>query len=238
MDNKFKVEIWSDVACPFCYIGKREFEKALETFPEKDNLDIEWKSYQLDPDLVTNPKKSFAAHLSEAKGISVETAEHMGDQIAERARGLGLDYHFEKVIPANTMKAHNLIHFAKKYNKQNEAEEILFRAYFIEGKNIDDIKTLLEMGDILKLHVAELKTALEDLKYYDDVRADIYEAFQLGVRGVPFFVFDRKYAVSGAQQDEAFRQTLKKSYSEWEWEQNKPLIVQDGEVCDIEGKCH
>lgn len=238
MNNKLKIEIWSDVVCPFCYIGKREFENAMSSFPEKDRIAVEWKSYQLDPDLITDTQKSLAEHLSEAKGISIESAKNMSDQIAERAKELGLDYRFDKVIPANTLKAHNLLHVAKKYGKQNDVEESLFHAYFTEGKNVDDTETLLNIGVQSGLDINELKVVIEHLKYSDDVRADIYEAFQLGVRGVPFFVFDRKYAVSGAQSEDVFRQTIQKSFTEWEMQQNKPLTIQEGETCDIEGNCN
>lgn len=238
MNDKLKVEIWSDVVCPFCYIGKREFENAMSAFPEKDKIAVEWKSYQLDPDMITDVSKSLAEHLSEAKGISVESAVDMGNQITERAKGLKLDYRFDKVIPANTMRAHNLLHFAKKYGRQAEVEESLFHAYFTEGKNVDDTETLLEIGAESGLDVNELKAVIEDLKYYDEVRADIYEAFQMGVRGVPFFVFDRKYAVSGAQSEDIFRQTIQKSFTEWASEQNRPLTIQGGDACDIEGNCN
>lgn len=238
MNNKLKVEIWSDVVCPFCYIGKREFEKALEQFPQKDRLDIEWKSYQLAPELETQPGKNINDYLVEAKGISLKDAEQMNASIAERGKGLGLEYNFQNAIPANTMKAHNFAHFAKKYGKQDEAEEVLFRSYFTEGKNIDDTDVLLKLGEELGLDTEQLKPALENLEFENDVRADIYDAFQLGVRGVPFFVFDRKYGVSGAQPHQAFLETLEKSFSEWEGLQPTPLKVQRGESCDIDGNCN
>lgn len=237
MENKMKIEIWSDVICPFCYIGKREFEKALEQFPEKDQFDIEWKSYQLAPDMTTKQGKSIDEYLSESKGISIDDAHSMNASVSERAKEVGLDYHFEKAIPANTMKAHCFSHFAKKYHKQNEAEELLFRSYFTEGKNIDDTSTLLELGKDLGLDTDELKAALENETYTDVVREDIYEAFQLGVRGVPFFVFDRKYAVSGAQPETVFTQTIQKSFTEWEKSQPESLHVSDGDSCSATGDC-
>lgn len=237
-DNKLKVEIWSDVACPFCYIGKREFEKALQSFPERNQLNIEWKSYQLDPDIVTDDKKSMSAYLSEIKGMPEDKVKKMHEQLTLRAAEVGLNYHFEKAIPANTMNAHSFSHFAKKCGKQDEAEELLFRAHFTEGKNIDSVDTLLEMAGKLNLDREELKKSLEEKTYFEDVRADIYEAFQLGVRGVPFFVFDRKYAVSGAQPDGVFTETIKKSWSEWKQNQNKFQKIGDGESCDINGNCN
>lgn len=236
-NNRLKVEIWSDVVCPFCYIGKREFEKALESFPQKEQLDIEWKSYQLNPEMVTDTSKNIDQYLADAKGISIEAAHQMNTSVTSRAKEVGLDYHFEKAIPANTMKAHCLLHLAKKYNQQDAMEELLFRAYFTEGKNIDDVSTLVSLGEQLGLNPEEIKTTLENETYYDEVRQDIYDAFQLGVRGVPFFVFNRKYGVSGAQPDFVFTQTLEQSFSDWLQTQTKPLIVQTGETCDINGNC-
>lgn len=233
-----KVEIWSDIMCPFCYIGKREFEKALEKFSGKDQLEIEWRSYQLSPDLVTAPDKNIDEYLAESKGISVDEAHNMNNYVTQRAKEVGLDYHFDKAIPANTMKAHCLTHFAKKYGKQNKAEELLFRSYFTEGKNIDDVNTLLELGAELGLDTEKLKTDLTDETYYEEVRADIYEAYQLGVKGVPFFVFDRKYAVSGAQPDQVFTQTLEQSFKEWTDSQKKnKLNIIEGETCSTDGEC-
>src|SRR5690606_1038186 len=125
MEDKMKVEIWSDIMCPFCYIGKRKFEAALEQFPSREKLTVEWKSYQLSPDIKTNPEISIHQYLAAHKNISVERAMEMNEQIAAMAKQAGLEYHFDKVIPANTKKAHELLHFAKKQGKQNEAEEIL-----------------------------------------------------------------------------------------------------------------
>lgn len=238
MNNKLKVEIWSDIVCPFCYIGKREFEKALEQFPQKEALDIEWKSYQLAPDMGDNKGKNVVESLAESRGFSVEESRSMNQNIAERAKEVGLDYNFESALPVNTMKAHNLAHFAKQHNKQDEAEELLFRAYFTEGKNLSDTDVLLDLGKQLDLDTEALKKALDTLQYEEDVRSDIYEAFQVGVRGVPFFVFDRKYGVSGAQSHQAFLETLEKSYADWQQSQTTtPLQMQTGAACDTDGNC-
>jgi len=213
--NKMKVEIWSDVMCPFCYIGKRKFETALNQFPEKENVQLIWKSFQLSPDMKTNPEKNINQFLAEHKGISVQEAKHMNDHVTQLAAKVGLVYDFDKAIVANSFNAHRLVHFAKHHDKQNEAEEQLFKAYFTDGKNTDDIATLIQLGSAIGLDAATLKTALETNMYAEDVKADIYEAQQIGVRGVPFFVFNRKYAVSGAQESPVFLQTLEKSFAEW-----------------------
>lgn len=233
-----KVEIWSDVVCPFCYIGKRKFEVALAQFENKDNIEIEWKSFQLAPNQTTMPDKKLDEFLAEKKGWSLEQAKQMNDRVVQMAQQVGLDYHLDNAIPANTHKAHELIHFAKEHGKQGEAKERLLRSYFTEGKNIDDIPTLIQLGKEIGLEEATLKSALESDTHSDGVRTDIYEAGQVGVRGVPFFVFNKKYAVSGAQEVSTFLETIEKSFTEWRKENPEtPFEVVDGQVCTPEGEC-
>lgn len=181
-----KVEIWSDVMCPFCYIGKRKFETALAQFSHKDKVELVWKSFQLAPEMKTQPDKNTHQFLADHKGMSLEQAKGMNDQVTQLAKQVGLTYNFDKSIVANSFNAHRFTHFAKQYDKQNEAEEILFRSYFTDGKNIDDYPTLIQLGAEIGLDTTALKTALEKGSYADEVRADIYEAQQVGVRGVPF----------------------------------------------------
>lgn len=236
--NKMQVEIWSDVMCPFCYIGKRRFEKALESFADKNHIQIDWKSYQLSPDMKTDPSKNIHQYLAEHKGISVEEAKSMNRQVTEMAALEGLVYNFDKAIVANSFNAHRFVHFAKQSHKQDEAEEILFRAYFTDGKNIDDYSVLRELGETIGLNDADLASALESGKYGEEVRYDIYEAGQVGVRGVPFFVFDRKYAISGAQESSAFEQILTRSFSEWRKENPaNELEIAEGPSCTPDGDC-
>lgn len=238
MSEKLKVAIWSDVMCPFCYIGKREFEKALNAFPDKNQLDIEWKSYQLAPEIETDVNKSLNEYLSDMKGISTEDASRMNMRVTERGTEVGLQFNFDKAIPANTRKAHNLLHFAKEAGKQNEAEELLFRAYFTDGKNVDDGQTLLAIGGELGLDSEALKNVLELGTFDQAIQEDIYESFQLGVRGVPFFVFDNKYGVSGAQPSEVFTQTIEQAYGEWKQSQGNSLAIIEGESCRADGNCN
>ncbi len=209
-----KVEIWSDVVCPFCYIGKRKFEAALEKFPHKDKIEVEWKSYQLSPGTKTDPSKNVHQYLAEHKGIRLEEAIEMNTRVTQMAAENGLTYNFDKAIVANSFLAHRFSHFAKQYAKQDKAEELLFRAYFTEGKNIDDINTLAELGAQIGLNPNTVKETLKTTMFSDDVHMDIYEASQVGARGVPFFVFDNKYAISGAQDSSLFLQTLEKSFAE------------------------
>lgn len=238
MKTTMKIEIWSDVMCPFCYIGKRRFETALDSFKNKDQIEIFWKSFQLSPDLKTQPEKDIHHFLAEHKGFSVDEAKNMNAQVAQMAQQAGLTFNYDDMIVANSFLAHRFAHFAKAHGKQNEAEELLFRAHFTTGKNIDDLPTLLELGKEIGLDPEALKKSLEKGDYTEDVKNDIREAQQIGVRGVPFFVFNRKYAVSGAQAVEVFQQTIEKSFEEWKSEQQKnPLEIIEGDQCDIDGNC-
>ncbi|WP_298648908.1 DsbA family oxidoreductase [uncultured Proteiniphilum sp.] len=234
-----KIEIWSDVICPFCYIGKRKFETALAQFADKEHIEVEWKSFQLMPDLNPIPGKSLDDILVETKGMSRGQAEAMNARVTQIAKKIGLVYNLEKSIPANTFNAHRFTHFAKTQGKQGEAEEALFKAYFTDSRDIGDYAVLIELGKEIGLDTEALKTALENGSYADAVRKDIDEAQQLGVNGVPFFVFDRKQAVSGAQEPATFLQVLEGSFAEWR--KNNPetkLNVIDGQACSTDGQCN
>ncbi len=233
-----KIEIWSDIVCPFCYIGKRRFEEALQAFEHKDQLQIEWKSFQLNPNTITDTETNVYQNLANHKGIGVDQARQMSDQVTQVAKEVGLSYDFDKAVVANTHRAHQMLHFAKTQNLQNETKERLLKAYFTEGINIDAIDSLIELGNEIGLDTAKLKAALDSGQYAEAVRQDIYEAQQLRIQGVPFFVFNRKYGVSGAQQVDAFTQTMNKSHSEWVAE-NNPTDLQtiQGDSCDVDGNC-
>lgn len=209
-----KIEIWSDIMCPFCYIGKKRFDDALAQFEHKDKVEVEWKSFMLSPDLKTDPTKNNNQFLAEHKGISLEEATGMNNYVTDMAAQAGLTYDFNKAIVANSFNAHRFSHFAKQYGKQNEAEEKLFAAYFTEGKNIDDAETLMAMAAELGLDVTKLANVMGSGAYAKDVMADIDEAQELGIRGVPFFVLNRKYAISGAQETAVFLDTLQKAFAE------------------------
>ena len=210
-----KVEIWSDVVCPFCYIGKRRFEQALEEFQYAKDVELEWKSFQLSPQAETNPNQNINQFLAQHKGISVDEARKMHEYVTNMATGVGLEYNFDKTVVANTFNAHRMLHFSKKHGLQRETKERICLAYFTEGKNIDDMDTLIELGEEVGLEGKALRESLQTKEYSNDVIGDVVEAQQLGIRGVPFFVFDRKYAVSGAQDSRVFLETLERSFSEW-----------------------
>lgn len=233
-----KVEIWSDVMCPWCYIGKRKFEKALEQFPQKDRIEVEWKSFQLNPDMETDPSKNIIDYLVEAKGITADHATQMLDNVTNVAAEVGLEYHMDKAVLANSFDSHRFIQFAKKNKKGDEAEEQLFHAYFTEGKNTADHDTLIDLGVKIGLDAGAVKSVLDSNQYADEVRKDVYEAQQVGARGVPFFVLDRKYAVSGAQQSDTFLGALQKSFQEWEKENPAPIqTYAQGDSCTTDGVC-
>ena len=234
--NIMKVQIWSDVQCPFCYIGKRRFEEALFGFEHSNVIEIEWKSFLLNPTLKTDPSISVYQSLSDSKGWQMDYTRQVSNQVTEMAAQVGLNFNFDQAVVANSFNAHRLSHLAKKYNKGNELEELLFKAYFTEGKNIDDTKVLTEIGLSVGLNESEVKQTLATNNYNDDVHRDVYEAQTLNVRGVPFFVMDNRYAISGAQATEVFLNTLQTAYSEWQ-KQPAELNVTDGPTCEPGGDC-
>lgn len=235
-----KVEIWSDIMCPFCYLGKHRYEEALEEFADRAHVQTEWKSFQLDPTIPKNsPGTDTYTYLSERKGMSVERARQMTDNLTTQAAESGVTLDFEKAVVANTFDAHRLSHLAQKQGLGNEIEEKLFEAHFANGKDVSDKTVLKQIGESVGLSEAEISAMFDNNLFSDVVKADIAEAGQLGVRGVPFFVFNRKYAVSGAQPKEVFLQTLEKSFAEWRAENPLPVFttVAAGSVCDPETGC-
>jgi len=233
-----KIEIWSDVVCPFCYIGKRKLEKALSKFPQKEAIEIEWKSFQLNPDQKTNINISTLQHLAESKGWSLEQAREIVSQVAGMAEKEGLSFNFENAIVANTKNAHRLIHLAKALGKGGEMKERLLKAYFTEGLNIDDSATLILLGIEIGLEEGIIKILLESNQYEDAVDQDIYESRLIGVKGFPFFLIDRKLGISGAQPDEVFTQTLEKAWTDYTKENPKLQTVEgSAHSCEIGGEC-
>lgn len=199
-----KVDIWSDVRCPFCYIGKRKFELALEQFAHKDQVVIEWHSFELDPGAVTDPSVNVYDYLAEKKGQSRDWAVEMHAHVTNTAAEVGLDFNFDKAVVANSFNAHRLIQLAKSEGLDNEIEEQLFIAHFISGKNIDDKAELLEIGLSAGLEKMAVERVLNSEDFTAEVRADEQIAQQIGINGVPFFIFDQKLAVSGAQTPDTF----------------------------------
>jgi len=208
-----KIEIWSDIVCPFCYIGKRRFENALANFDQKDQIEVIYRSFQLNPDIKTDTDKSVIQYLSESKSVSLEKAREMTEYVTQQATIEGLDYQMDRAVVANTFRSHRLLQLALAQGLQLETKERLLKAYFIEGENIDDIPTLIKLSNEIGLtNVAE---TLRSDNYSDEVKRDLLESKQIGIQGVPFFVFNRKYGISGAQESKVFAEAIEQSFKEW-----------------------
>jgi protein disulfide-isomerase len=222
--------------CPFCYIGKRRIEEALQNFKHKDSVTIEWKSFQLDANFIAAPDDNIIDHLAEKYRKDTDWAQTMIDNMTQNAKNAGLDFHFEKAILANSFHAHRLLHLAKKYNLANELEELLFKAYLTDGKNVNDLDTLSKLGKEVGIDSEEIKQVLESNEYTKEVQQDIEQAQSIGVQGVPFFVFDNKYAISGAQPATTFLQTLERVWQEGNFDSKVTMVYTTQEnSCDIDG---
>jgi predicted DsbA family dithiol-disulfide isomerase len=218
-----KIEIWSDVACPWCYIGKRRFEAALAEFPHADSVEVQWRSYQLDPSLPEHYDGTELDYLSSRKGLAPQQVRQMFSHVAEQAKGEGLNYKFDDVVVANSFTAHRLIHLAAAHSKQDVAKERLLSDHFEHGKDIGSKDYLTALGIELGIDAGEVAELFSTDKYSDDVRHDFAEARALGITGVPFFVIDRKYGLSGAQPTALFTQALEQA-----WQEAHPLIAVGG----------
>ncbi|WP_394552084.1 DsbA family protein [Agromyces sp. MMS24-JH15] len=204
-----KIDIWSDIACPWCYIGKRHLEAGIAALgADAPAVEIEYHSYELSPDTPLDFEGSTVEYLAERKGMPVERVEQMLEHVTGVAANAGLEYHFETVAHTKTLKAHELLHFAKANGKQLELKERLLKAYFVEGGRVNRIDELVGWAEELGLDGAEAREALESGRYAADVQADIAQAQAYGIQGVPFFVFEGKYGVSGAQPAEVFANVL------------------------------
>ena len=226
-----EVTIWSDVMCPFCYIGKKNFEKALENLPFKDDVTVNWKSFQLDPTLEDiSGNYTTKQYLMDKRGLAEAQIDQMQSRIAEMGKQVGIDFTKTSPIAANTLKAHQLLHLSKKYGKQNDAEELLFKAHFEEGVNIADKNVLIKIGNELGIATQEIEHALQSEEIAYEVKQDILEAQGIGVTGVPFFILNNKYAVNGAQPVENFIEALTQTYKETVTD-----LENQGMSCSIDG---
>lgn len=208
------IDIWSDVMCPFCYIGKRNLEEALRQFAHKDEVAIQWHSFQLDPDAKAEPGKDVYTYLAERKGQTRAWAEQMHLQVTATARAAGLTYNFDKTIIANSQNAHRLIQMAKRYGNDDATEELLFKAYFTEGLDISNREVLHKIAIQAGLDSTETDTMLDSNAYADEVNADVVAAEEMGISGVPFFVINKQYGISGAQPPAHFLSGLQQAWHE------------------------
>ncbi|MDP1845865.1 MAG: DsbA family oxidoreductase [Pseudomonadota bacterium] len=222
-----QIDVWSDVVCPWCYVGKRRLEQALARFPNKDDVTVVWHSFELDPNA---PKESTESHgelLARKYGMSRAKAEEMQAQMTRTAALDGLQFAFEKSRPENTFAAHRLLHFAARHGLQGAMKERLLRAYFTEGRRIGDNAELTALAAEVGLDATEVAAMLADpAAHANDVRADEASARAMDIRGVPFFVLDQKYGVSGAQPADTLLAAITQA-----WNERAPAVA-DGMVCE------
>jgi predicted DsbA family dithiol-disulfide isomerase len=207
-----KVEIWSDVACPFCFIGKRTFEDALSRFEHRDDVEVTWRSFQLDPTMPAEPQGGLNDLIARKYGKTIDEAREMNARVIGMAEGVGLHYDFERARPSNTLDAHRVIQLAAVHGLADAAEERLFRAYLEEGELLSDHATLVRLAEEIGLDRAETERVLAGEEYADAVTAEVTEAQELGLSGVPAFVLDRRLLVSGAQPPEAILGALQQAW--------------------------
>jgi predicted DsbA family dithiol-disulfide isomerase len=208
------VEIWSDIACPWCAVGKRRFEKALAQFDRRDDVTVTWRSFELDPQAPAERPGPRDAHLAEKYGMSVEQAREMHDRMTETAAGEGLDFRFDRARDGNTFDAHRIVHLARAHGLQDEMNERLLTAHFSEGELVSDRATLKRLALDAGLPEDEIDETLATDRYADDVRADETTAYTLGISAVPTFVVDRRIGVSGAQPPEVLGQLLARGFED------------------------
>ncbi len=204
-----KIDIWSDFACPFCYIGKRNLEKALKELGLAEEVEIIFHSFQLDPDAKKENPENSVTSLSNKYGITKEEAQKMIDRIVRMAKAVGLEYDYDKLIQTNTFDAHKLVQYGKEINKDNKLIERLFKAYFIDGLDIGDIEVLGDLGEEVGLHRDKVLNVLNSQEYALKVEEDKELAQKLEISSVPFFVIDNKTAIPGAQPPETFIEVIK-----------------------------
>jgi predicted DsbA family dithiol-disulfide isomerase len=226
------VEIWSDIACPWCYVGKRRFESALASFEHSDQVQVTWRSFELDPDAPDERAGDRTERLAAKYGISVEKARSMEDNLTQVAAGEGLDFRFDRARSGRTFDAHRLTHLAAAHGKQAEMKERLMRGYLTEGELMSDHDTLERLATDVGLPVDEVRDVLTSGRYTEDVRNDEHSAAALGINGVPFFVVDRKIGASGAQPSEVLADLLRQG---WEAAHPEISVVTGGDSCGVDG---
>ena len=206
MSEPIKVDIWSDVQCPWCYIGKRKFEAGVAQFGGQ--VEVEYHSFELAPDTPVDFDGTPIDYLSQRKGMPVQQVEEMLARVTSIAESVDLHYDYDSVHQTNTVKAHELIHYAKANGRQLDMKERLLKAYFVDGRHVGRIEDLADLAAEIGLDRADVVRALTENQYLADVKADVALATQYGIQGVPFFVIDGRYGVSGAQEAEAFANVL------------------------------
>lgn len=205
------IDVWSDVMCPFCYLGDTTLEAAVNRFEHRDQVEIRYHAFLLEPGLPADKATDLATYFEDERGFPRAQSEQMNAQLTTRGREAGLDYRFDRALVTNTRRAHQLSHFAAEHGRQQDVVHRLFRAFFTDGLNVGDIQVLADIAAEAGLDRAAALAALESGEFAGAVDADLAEAQSLGISGVPFFVFNRTLAVSGAQSEATFLQALEQS---------------------------
>lgn len=234
-----KIDIWSDIVCPFCYIGKRHLELALEQFEHADSVEIVWHSFELDPKAPQNSSQSIVEHIAHKYQISMEQSEASQRDIAARAAAVGLTFNWEIAQPGNTFDAHRLIHLGKAHGLEGSAEEAFIKAYFTQGRAIGDPAVLKEIALELGLPEEEIDEVLKGDKFAHAVRADERVAAELGISGVPFFLLENQWVINGAQPVETILAGLQQVWNETHQAKAPQLLkvpgAEGGKTCGPEG---
>ena len=234
--QKLRIDIWSDIACPWCHVGKRRFEAALAKFPHRDEVEVVWRAFELDPSAKSRSLpdgEGYADRLAKKYGMSVSLAEQRIQQLVDTAAGEGLAFRFDQIKPGNTFDAHRIVHFAREKGLQDAVKEKMLSGYLEHGAAIGDKADVAKLATDAGLDPDEVAAVLESDAHAAEVRADEREAAELGVSGVPFFVIGR-YAISGAQPKEVFERALDLAWKEHSASRSlQPLA--EGAVCGPDG---
>lgn len=206
--NKIKIDVWSDVVCPFCYLGKAKLEKAIAKLGLNEEVEIEWHSFQLDLQFPKNTSAAATEHLVKRKGIPLQNIVNSQNRLADQGKLYGLDFQFEKALNFNTLNVHRLLHWSKAFGKSNELTTAFFKAHFTDGQDLSKPEILESLVNRIGLDGTSALNVLQSNTYSQEVQRDIAIAQQIGISGVPFFVFNQKTAISGAQADSAFEEVL------------------------------
>lgn len=209
-----RIEVWSDIVCPWCYIGKRRLERALADFEHADEVEVLWRSFQLDPTFPQGVSEPVYDSLAKKMNAPREQVRAMTEQVQQVAAQEGLRYDFAGGVMVNTFDAHRLTHLAREHGLGDAAHERLMNAQLVQGRVLNDVDTLVELAGEIGLDTERARAVLEGDQYADQVRADIDDARRLGATGVPFFVLDRALGISGAQPLEVFSAALDKAYAQ------------------------
>lgn len=237
--DKMRIEIWSDIACPYCYIGKRKLEMALDQFEHKDKIELVWYSYELSPSL---PKKAAGVsayqHLANSYNMSLEEATEHENKVAAIARTVGLDYDFDNLVITNTSDALRLVKLAAKSGLATEAEEVLFKAYFIDAKNISDRQTLVSLGEEIGLKADDINKMLDSDEFYDRIKKDMERAeTKFKLEYIPFYRLNYNQIIEGSIEVEDYLKALKTAYADWESGTTSEGGTISGQSCSIDGVC-